>query len=294
MAYHPRTPGSWAVVPRGNRSALRPLTDRFSVSRLDEIVSFTKALPPANDLAANSKMKSYLVTILVFGVLVGSALAQDKPDLTNPKQKTSYALGVNIGSGLKNQDLDLDAKALVAGVADALNGKPALTPAEVHSTLLKLQQDLQAKNEAEGAKYADGAKNLKDGQTFLAENKKKDGVKVHTVTLPDGTQAEFQYKILKSGTGESPKKTDTVTVNYTGTLIDGTVFDSSVERGQPATFPLDHVIPGWTEALQLMKVGGKWQIFLPANLAYGDQSPSPKIGPNSTLIFEVELLSIDK
>ena len=114
------------------------------------------------------------------------------------------------------------------------------------------------------------------------------------MTLPDGATAEFQYKILKSGTGESPKKTDTVTVNYTGTLIDGTVFDSSVERGEPATFPLDHVIPGWTEALQLMKVGDKWRIFLPANLAYGDQSPSPKIGPNSTLIFEVELLKIEK
>jgi FKBP-type peptidyl-prolyl cis-trans isomerase FklB len=171
---------------------------------------------------------------------------------------------------------------------------PTLAPEEVHSALLKLQQEIQAKNEAEAAKYADGAKNLKDGQAFLAENKKKEGVKVHMVTLPDGTRAEFQYKILKSGTGESPKPTDTVTVNYTGTLIDGTVFDSSVERGQPATFPLDHVIPGWTEALQLMKVGDKWQIFLPAKLAYGEQSPSPKIGPNSTLIFEVELLSIDK
>ena len=261
---------------------------------LDEIVFFTKALPPANNLAANSQMKSYLFTTLAFGVLVSSALAQDKPDLTNPKQKTSYALGVNIGSSLKNQDLDIDSKALVAGVADALNGKPALTKEEVHSTLLKLQQDLRAKDEAEGAKYADGAKNLKDGQAFLAENKKKEGVKVHTVTLPDGTKAEFQYKILKSGTGASPKSTDTVTVNYTGTLIDGTVFDSSVERGQPATFPLDRVIPGWTEALQLMKVGDKWQIFLPAKLAYGEQGPSPKIGPNSTLIFDVELLSIDK
>jgi FKBP-type peptidyl-prolyl cis-trans isomerase FklB len=239
-------------------------------------------------------MKLYLITTLAFGVLVSSALAQDKPDLTNPKQKTSYALGVNIGTSLKNQDLDIDSKALVAGVADALNGKPALTTEEVHSTLLKLQQDLRAKDEAEGAKYADGANNLKDGQAFLAENRKKEGVKVHTATLPDGTKAEFQYKILKSGTGASPKSTDTVTVNYTGTLIDGTVFDSSVERGQPATFPLDRVIPGWTEALQLMKVGDKWQIFLPAKLAYGEQSPGPKIGPNSTLIFEVELLSIDK
>ena len=239
-------------------------------------------------------MKSYLIIALACGVLAGSALGQDKPDLTNPKQKTSYALGVNIGTGLKNQDLDLDPKALAAGLSDALNGKPALSSEEVHGTLMKLEQDLQAKSQAEAAKYSDGAKNLKDGQAFLAANKTKDGVKLHSVTLPDGTTTEFQYKILKSGTGASPKKTDTVTVNYTGTLIDGTVFDSSVQRGEPATFPLDHVIPGWTEALQMMKVGDKWQIFLPANLAYGDQSPGAKIGPNSALIFEVELLKIEK
>jgi FKBP-type peptidyl-prolyl cis-trans isomerase FklB len=261
---------------------------------LDEAVFFLEALPPVNDLAANNQMKPYLITTLALGLLVSSAVAQDKPDLTNPKQKTSYAIGVDIGSGLKAQELDLDAKALAAGITDALGGKPALTQDQVREALIKLRQDVQAKAEAEAAKHADGAKNLKDGEAFLVENKKKEGVKVHTVTLPDGTQAEFQYKVLKSGTGESPKKTDTVTVNYTGTLIDGTVFDSSVPRGQPATFPLDGVIPGWTEALQMMKVGDKWQLILPPKLAYGDQSPSPKIGPNSTLIFEVELLGIEK
>jgi FKBP-type peptidyl-prolyl cis-trans isomerase FklB len=239
-------------------------------------------------------MKSYLIPILALGLLASSAAAQDKPDLTNPKQKTSYALGVNIGSSLKTQGLDLDARALAAGITDAMGGKPALTPEEVSDTLVKLKQDVEAKNAAEAAKYADGAKNLKDGEAFLAANKTKEGVKVHTVTLPDGTTAELQYKILKSGTGDSPKKTDTVTVNYTGTLIDGTVFDSSVQRGQPATFPVGEVIPGWTEALQMMKVGDKWQLFLPAKLAYGEQSPGPKIGPNSTLIFEVELLGIQK
>jgi FKBP-type peptidyl-prolyl cis-trans isomerase FklB len=263
---------------------------------LDEVISLTKALPPANNLAANSqmKLKLHLVTALAFGVLAVSALAQDKPDLANPKQKASYALGVNIGSGLKNQDLDLDPRALAAGVADGMNGKPALTQEEVRETLTRLKQDVEARNATEAAKYADGARNLKDGNAFLAANKTKDGIKVHSVTLPDGTTTEFQYKILKSGTGQSPKKSDTVTVHYTGTLIDGTVFDSSVQRGEPATFPLDHVIPGWTEALQLMKVGDKWQIFLPAKLAYGEQSPGPKIGPNSTLIFEVELLRIEK
>ena len=266
----------------------------FSVSLLDGTCFFLEALPPANDLAADNQMKSYLIPTLALGLLVSSAVAQDKPDLTNPKQKTSYALGVNIGSGLKAQELDLDAKALAAGITDTLGGKPALTPDEVRDTLMKLRQDLEAKAEAESAKHADGSKNLKDGEAFLAENKKKEGVKVHAVTLPDGTQAELQYKVLKSGTGETPKKTDTVTVNYTGTLIDGTVFDSSVQRGQPATFPVNGVIPGWTEALQMMKVGDKWQLFLPAKLAYGEQSAGPKIGPNSTLIFEVELLGIEK
>ena len=239
-------------------------------------------------------MKSYLIPTLALGLLVSSAAAQDKPDLTNPKQRTSYAIGLNIGSKLKAQDLGLDARALAAGIADALGGKPALTPEQVHAALQQLQQDVEAKNAAEAAKYADGAKNLKDGEAFLAANKTKDGIKVHPVTLPDGTTAELQYKILKSGTGNTPKKTDTVTVHYTGTLIDGTVFDSSVQRGQPATFPVSGVIPGWTEALQMMKVGDKWQLFIPAKLAYDEQSPSPKIGPNSTLIFEVELLDIQK
>ncbi len=239
-------------------------------------------------------MKFHLISTLALGLLVASASAQDKPDLTNPKQRTSYAVGVNIGSGLKVQDLDLDPKALTAGITDALGGKPALTQEEVHGVLLKLEQDIQAKNAAETAKFADGDKNLKDGEAFLAANKAKDGVKVHSVTLPDGTTAELQYKILKSGTGDSPGKTDTVTVQYIGTLIDGTVFDSSVQRGRPATFPVNEVIPGWTAALQMMKVGDKWQLFLPSKLAYGNQSPTPKIGPNSTLIFEVELLSIQK
>jgi FKBP-type peptidyl-prolyl cis-trans isomerase FklB len=124
------------------------------------------------------------------------------------------------------------------------------------------------------------------GEAFLAENAKKEGVKT--------TASGLQYKVIKSGTGESPKPTDTVKVHYHGTLIDGTVFDSSVQRGEPISFPVTGVIPGWVEALQLMKVGDKWQLFIPAKLAYGARSPSPLIGPNSTLIFEVELLGIEK
>jgi FKBP-type peptidyl-prolyl cis-trans isomerase FklB len=229
-------------------------------------------------------MKSYLIPALVFGWLVSSVNAQDKPDLTNAKQKTSYALGVDIGSTFKAQELELDSKALAAGIADALAGKPALNQQEVGETLNKLQQDMMAKAETKGK--ADLEKNLKAGETFLAENTKKAGVKT--------TASGLQYKVLKSGTGAVPKKTDTVKVHYHGTLIDGTVFDSSVERGDPVTFPVDGVIPGWIEALQLMKVGDKWQLFIPSKLAYGERSPSPKIGPNSTLIFEVELIGIEK
>ena len=151
--------------------------------------------------------------------------------------------------------------------------------------LTKLRQELTAKAEAKSK--AEGEKNLKEGKAFLAANAKKDGVKT--------TATGLQYKVLKSGTGASPQKTDTVKVHYHGTLIDGTVFDSSVQRGEPITFPVSGVIPGWTEALQLMKVGDKWQLFIPSSLAYGELSPpGSKIGPNSTLLFEVELLGIEK
>lgn len=252
---------------------------------LDESGFFPESLPPANnDFAAHNQMKSYLIASLALGLLVSSAVAQDKPDLTNPKQKTSYAIGVNIGSNLKEQDLGLDAKALSAGITDALNGKPAMTQQEIQATLQQFQQEMMAKMQAQDK--VDAEKNIKAGEAFLAENGKKDGVKT--------TASGLQYKILKEGDGPMPKATDTVKVNYKGTLIDGTVFDSSYDRGEPVTFPVNGVIPGWTEALQLMKVGSKWQLFIPAKLAYGEHSPSPKIGPNSTLIFEVELLDIEK
>ena len=223
--------------------------------------------------------------MLALGLFVSSVNAQDKPDLTNPKQKTSYAIGADIASTLKNRDIDLDPKALAAGISDTLAGKPALTQQEVEDTLTKLRQELMAKAEAKDK--AAGEKNLEEGKAFLAANAKKDGVKT--------TASGLQYKVLKSGTGASPEKTDTVKVHYHGTLIDRTVFDSSVQRGEPITFPVSNVIPGWTEALQMMKVGDKWQLFIPSNLAYGEQSPpGSKIGPNSTLIFEVELLGIEK
>ena len=229
-------------------------------------------------------MKSYIIPTLAIGLFVSAAQGQDKPDLTNPKQRSSYAIGLDIATNLKAREIDLDAKALAAGIADALADQPALKPEEVREVLLKLQQEMMTKGETKNK--ADSEKNQKAGDAFLAENGKKEGVKT--------TASGLQYKVLKSGGGASPKKTDTVKVHYHGTLIDGKVFDSSVQRGEPVTFPVDGVIPGWVEALQLMKVGDKWQLFIPAKLAYGEVIPDPVIGPNATLVFEVELLGIEK
>jgi len=229
-------------------------------------------------------MKPYIIPALALGLFVSSAQGQDKPDLTNPKQRTSYAIGLDIATNLKAREIDLDPKALASGIADALTDKPALKPDEVREVLMKLQQEMMAKGETKNK--ADSEKNLKAGDAFLAENGKKAGVKT--------TASGLQYKVLKSGDGASPKKTDSVKVHYHGTLIDGKVFDSSVQRGEPVTFQVDGVIPGWVEALQLMKVGDKWQLFIPAKLAYGERVPDPLIGPNATLVFEVELLGIEK
>ncbi len=225
---------------------------------------------------------------LALGLLVSPAPAQDKPDLTDPRQKTSYALGMDIVSTLKRNEVDIDTKALAAGMADMLAGKPALTPEQQKAVMNDLSKAMAAK-EAEERKAA-ATKNLKEGAAFLAANAKLEGVKVVEVTAPDGSQAGLQYEVLKSGAGSSPQKTDIVEVHYVGSLIDGTVFDSSIKRGTPATFGMDQVIPGWTAALQMMKVGDKWRLFIPPSLGYGEFGP-PQIPPNSTVIYEVELLS---
>lgn len=217
-------------------------------------------------------------------LLAVAVRAQDKIELKDTKQKSSYAIGMDIGANFKRQEIDVDARALAAGIADALSGKPQLTDAEQKQILNEFRTQLMGRVEAKQKESAD--KNQKDGEKFLAENKKKEGVKT--------TASGLQYKVLKSGNGKTPKATDTVKVHYHGTLIDGTVFDSSVERGEPASFPVNRVIPGWTEVLQLMKEGDKWQVYIPSQLAYGTESPSPKIGPNSTLIFDVELLAVEK
>lgn len=205
------------------------------------------------------------------------------PPLTTDKQKQSYALGMNIGRGLTRQQVDVDPVVLARGLRDTLAGaKPLLTDDQAQAALTQLQTMVKTKEEAAAQKA--GEENMKEGQDFLAANKTKDGV----VTLPSG----LQYKILTPGTGPKPAATDTVVCNYRGTFIDGTEFDSSYKRNQPATFPVNGVIKGWTEALQLMPVGSKWQLFIPSDLAYGSRGAGGVIGPNKTLVFEVELLSI--
>jgi FKBP-type peptidyl-prolyl cis-trans isomerase FklB len=207
--------------------------------------------------------------------------------LTTRKQKFSYALGMNIGTGLggnlKKQSVEVDPALVSQGLKDALAGtKTRLTQDEAQAVLTEVQNEVR-KQQQEKAQQA-GAANKTEGEAFLAANKSKDGV----VTLPSG----LQYKILTAGTGPKPTATDTVVCNYRGTLINGTEFDSSYKRGQPATFGVGQVIKGWTEALQLMPVGSKWQLFIPSSLAYGEKGAGAEIGPDSTLIFEVELISI--
>jgi len=212
-----------------------------------------------------------------------AAKSQSPTTLSTPKDKLSYAIGLNIGRSLQKDDIAIDPEIVAQGFKDALaGGKTLLTDDEAKAAIVALQADLRKKQE-ETMKAA-GEANKKQGDAFLAANKAKEGV----VTLPSG----LQYKIVTPGTGPKPAATDTVVCNYRGTLIDGTEFDSSYKRGQPATFPVGQVIPGWTEALQLMPVGSKWQLFIPPDLAYGERSPSPVIGVNSTLIFDIELLSI--
>jgi FKBP-type peptidyl-prolyl cis-trans isomerase len=198
--------------------------------------------------------------------------------LKDLKDKASYSLGLNIGFTFKKQNLGLNIDMSIGGIKDAIVGMPRMTEAETKETMMAFEKDMQTKQEAAGQK------NKAEGEKFLAENKTKDGVKT--------TASGLQYKILKEGTGAQPKANDTVTVNYRGTLIDGTEFDSSYKRGQPASFPVGGVIKGWTEALQLMKTGSKYQLFIPANLAYGERGAGRDIAPNSTLIFEVELLDV--
>lgn len=228
------------------------------------------------------------VTFVVLAALVvisfSSATEKKKAELKTQKQKASYGLGMDIGKNFKDQFPDVDVDALVRGFRDALAGtKPAIGEAELADVMKTFQADMMKKRSEHMSALAE--KNKTDGETFLAENKKKEGV----VTLPSG----LQYKVIKEGNGPKPTPTDTIKCNYRGTLIDGKEFDSSYKRGEPAKFVLGKVIPGWIEGLRLMSVGSKYEFFIPSNLAYGDRGAGADIGPNATLIFEVELLGIN-
>jgi FKBP-type peptidyl-prolyl cis-trans isomerase FklB len=241
-----------------------------------------------------------LIAIAGGTMLLGNVLAQQTP-ASNPKpapapesqsasafktqkDKVSYAIGMNVGATLHRQGVDIDPKVVQQGLQDALaGGKMLLSEEEERAVLTELQADMRKKQQEKMQQAAEA--NKKEGDAFLTANKGKDGV----VTLPSG----LQYKIITSGTGPKPSASDSVVCNYRGTLIDGKEFDSSYKRGQPATFPVSGVIKGWTEALQLMPVGSKWQLFVPSDLAYGERGQGGDIGPNATLVFEVELISIE-
>jgi FKBP-type peptidyl-prolyl cis-trans isomerase FklB len=223
-------------------------------------------------------MKYQWIAILGILFLAFQVSAEENLVLKNQKDKVSYIIGTEIGKNFKKQSVDIDPDVLTRGIKDAISGgKSLLTEQEIQETMAAFQKEMMAKLEE---------KNKKEGEAFLTENKKKEGVK----TLPSG----LQYKVIKAGTGKKPKINDTVTTHYRGTLIDGTEFDSSYRRGQPASFPVSGVIRGWTEALQLMGEGAKWQLFIPPNLAYGERGMGGVIGPNATLIFEIELISIQE
>jgi FKBP-type peptidyl-prolyl cis-trans isomerase FklB len=245
-------------------------------------------------LLKESDMMRLLSAFAIASVLAGIAVAQEQlpparksapaPMPQNQQERAGYALGLDIGKMLKARAIEVDLTFLTRGIRDALtDAKPLLSDQEIQETMQVVQKESQARVVAK-AKAA-GARNKIDGDKFLAANAKKQGVQT--------TKSGLQYKVLKDGQGPSPKPADVVRTHYHGTFINGDVFDSSVQRGEPAEFPVNGVIPGWTEALQLMKVGSKWQLFVPPALAYGEQGFGD-IPPNTTLTFEVELLDIVK
>lgn len=221
---------------------------------------------------------SKLLVIAAAGLML-TLTACNKPDLKSDKGQASYAIGQQIGKNLKAQNIEIDPKTLAASLSDATTGKSEMTEEQIQKAMMKLQEMAMKKQTEEGEA------NKKKSADFLEKNKTAAGVKV--------TASGLQYSVVKEGDGPMPKKEDSVKCHYTGTLIDGTKFDSSVDRGQPAEFPVAGVIPGWTEALQMMKVGSKWKLVIPPELAYGPAG-RPGIPPNSTLVFEVELLEIVK
>ncbi len=232
-------------------------------------------------------MKIKLVAAAAMGLVMSSTMAAtDVTTLKTDTDKLSYSIGDDLGKNFKRQGIDINAAVMAQGINDGMtnNPKSLMTDDQVKEVLAKFQKDVMAKRAAEVSKKSD--ENKAAGTKFLSENKAKPGV----VTLPSG----LQYKVIKNGSGEKPSKEDMVTVEYTGHLINGEVFDSTSKTGKPATFKLSQVIPGWVEALQLMPSGSTWEIYVPASLAYGDRSVGGPIGPNETLIFNIHLVSVKK
>lgn len=232
------------------------------------------------------------IAVLAMALAAGSAAAQNAPELKGPKEKHGYAVGVELANQIKKMSLgleDVDPEFLAKGFRDVIAGsKILLTDEEVRANIAELQAEVKKRRMLPPSSGPEGSLSAgevrKAGEAFLAENKKMEGV----VTLPSG----LQYKILKAGDGKTPTLNDTVICHYRGSLIDGTEFDSSYGRNQPATFAVRGVIAGWTEALQLMPVGSKWRLFIPPSLAYGERGSGSQIGPGATLLFEIELLAI--
>jgi FKBP-type peptidyl-prolyl cis-trans isomerase FklB len=229
-------------------------------------------------------MKIAAIVVLCVAVLAAvQVFAADETILKTDKDKVSYSLGLSLGTSMREQSVDVDPDLLLRGIKDGMTGtKALLTDDEVKAVIMGFQKQMAEKQKA--VQEAAKAKNKTEGEAFLAANKSKEGVKT--------TASGLQYKVITEGKGPKPKDTDTVTVHYKGMLIDGTEFDSSYKRGEPATFPLHGVISGWSEGVQLMNVGSKYQFVIPPSLAYGDRGAGDTIGPDSTLVFEVELLSI--
>ena len=240
-----------------------------------------KFLMPDNQ--EGEEMRHFAVAVVCLALAMpGTALAAGAKTFKNEKEKLSYSIGMDVGGVIKRQGIEVDPDAVIRGFRDAYKGKTLLTEEEMRQQIQALHTKLMERQAEDMKKQVN--KNKSEGEKFLAENAKKEGVK----TLPSG----LQYKELQAGTGKTPSVSDSVTTHYSGTLIDGTEFDSSYKRGEPVTFPVSGVIAGWTEALQLMKEGAKWQLFIPSSLAYGERGAGQHIGPGSTLIFEVELIKV--
>jgi FKBP-type peptidyl-prolyl cis-trans isomerase FklB len=234
----------------------------------------------------NIRPKLILAAALVLSLSQPLRAADEKSDFKDDKEKASYAIGMYFGNQIKRGNMDVDVETVNNAMHDVLAGKT------LKLTDQQAQEAIRTYQQAEQKRVSD--RNKKEGEAFLAENKKKPGIKTHEVKLADGTTAEMQYKVITEGTGEIPKSNDVVSVNYRGTLTSGKEFDSSAKHGgQPSKFPLTRVVRGWTEALGMMKVGSKWELYLPATLAYGERGYPPDIAPGATLIFEMELMGIE-